>query len=341
MRLPNGTGTISKLSGKRRKPYCAKKFVRWDVDDTKMTCKAVYKSIGTFATKREALHALLEYTDRSGMMTLEEIYNIWEKEHFPEISESLQSSYSNAWRRYAPLKKKYICDLKTSDYEKIINEDTVPPSIRRFCKLVLGIIYDYALRHELVDKDYSKLVDFHIDNKRKHDKVIFSVDEINGLWEKNKNGTITQVEKMILVQCYTGMRPGELVQIRKENVHLDEHYMTGGLKTAAGKNRVIPIHPLIEPFIREAYEEKKPGYLFNNGLDPFDYKSYAYLFKKTFPNHTGHEARHTFITYCDGKLTVAAIDTIVGHSSGRIAEAVYTHLTPAMLYEQIKLFSIP
>ena len=73
----------------------------------------------------------------------------------------------------------------------------------------------------------------------------------------------------------------------------------------------------------------------------FDYKSYAYLFKKTFPNHTGHEARHTFITYCDGKLTVAAIDTIVGHSSGRIAEAVYTHLTPAMLYEQIKLFSIP
>lgn len=342
MRLPNGTGTISKLSGKRRKPYVAKKFVGWNVDDEKMTCKPIYKSIGTYATKREAMKALMEYTGNPTMQyTFERVYRLWANERYPRISEHLRTSYEGAFKYFKPLHRRNLAGLKTIDYETVITEDAVPRTMRRLCKIVLGAVYDYAMRHEIVNKDYSKLVEFHLDNKTAKTKKTFELDEIERLWERYNSGSADIVEKMILVQCYTGMRPGELTTILRENVHLEDHYMQGGIKTKAGKDRIIPIHPLVEPIIREAMNDGNTGLLFYvNGVE-CSYHTYNKYFIKLFPEHTPHECRHTFITYCDGKLTVAATDAIIGHSSGRLAEAVYTHFTPAMLYEQICRFSIP
>ena len=47
--------------------------------------------------------------------------------------------------------------------------------------------------------------------------------------------------QIVLILCYTGMRPTELMTLKHSNVHLDERYMLGGIKTKAGKDRVIPI----------------------------------------------------------------------------------------------------
>jgi len=161
------------------------------------------------------------------------------------------------------------------------------------------------------------------------------------MWSKYEEGTADIIDKMILVQCYTGMRPTEMLIVKKSDVRLEEHYFTGGIKTKAGKNRIIPIHPKIEPIIREAMSDGMSGTLFHvNGCECI-YQTYNKYFKKKFKEYTPHECRHTFITFCDGKLTVAAIDAIIGHSSGRLAESVYTHFTPAMLYDQICKFSIP
>ena len=166
MNLPNGTGTISKLSGNRRKPYVAKKFVGWKSDDEKMRCTPMYTSIGTFATKREALRALMNYSGSVNKMTFAAVYELWSSEKYDGLSYHLVKSYENAYRYFGPLHKRKLATLKTFDYEKVINEDTVPRSIRRMCKLVLGGMYNYALRHEIVEKDYSKLVNFHIEKNR-------------------------------------------------------------------------------------------------------------------------------------------------------------------------------
>ena len=46
---------------------------------------------------------------------------------------------------------------------------------------------------------------------------------------------------IILVMCYTRMRYGEISTIKREDVHISERYMIGGIKTEAGKNREFPI----------------------------------------------------------------------------------------------------
>ena len=38
---------------------------------------------------------------------------------------------------------------------------------------------------------------------------------------------------IILIMIYTGLRPTELLEIQTENVHLNEKYMVGGMKTKA------------------------------------------------------------------------------------------------------------
>ncbi|MFR8294834.1 MAG: hypothetical protein ACLVAU_11750 [Ruminococcus sp.] len=40
---------------------------------------------------------------------------------------------------------------------------------------------------------------------------------------------------------YTGFRIGEVFTILKENVHLDEGYIIGGIKTEAGKDRTSAV----------------------------------------------------------------------------------------------------
>ncbi len=50
---------------------------------------------------------------------------------------------------------------------------------------------------------------------------------------------------------YSGMRPVELLSIKLENVHLDGRYVIGGVKTKAGKDRIIPIADCVMPFYRE------------------------------------------------------------------------------------------
>ena len=60
---------------------------------------------------------------------------------------------------------------------------------------------------------------------------------------------------MTLIMLYTSMRSGEIRNIKKENIFLDENYMIGGIKTEAVKDRIIPIHPKIKDLIIFYYNE--------------------------------------------------------------------------------------
>lgn len=66
----------------------------------------------------------------------------------------------------------------------------------------------------------------------------YTNEEIATLWSKLY--VINNVD-LILITIYTGLRPTELLEITTDNVHLDEQYMIGGMKTEAGTDRTIPI----------------------------------------------------------------------------------------------------
>lgn len=55
-------------------------------------------------------------------------------------------------------------------------------------------------------------------------------------------------------QCYMGWRPQEMALLKVEEVNLDDWYIRGGIKTDAGKQRVVPIHTRIRPLIKRNYD---------------------------------------------------------------------------------------
>jgi hypothetical protein len=72
MRLPNGFGSVHKLPGKRRKPWRARVTVGWvmvdkdgqtvpDDSEEAVDNKQVYKTVGYYAKRQEALAALMAY----------------------------------------------------------------------------------------------------------------------------------------------------------------------------------------------------------------------------------------------------------------------------------------
>ena len=58
MKLPNGFGSVHKLTGNRRKPWRARKTVGWDFDPVEKKAKQKYITIGYYTTQKDAIQAL-------------------------------------------------------------------------------------------------------------------------------------------------------------------------------------------------------------------------------------------------------------------------------------------
>ena len=139
--------------------------------------------------------------------------------------------------------------------------------------------------------------------------------------------------------------------LKVENIDLEAETMKGGLKTDAGKNRIVPIHPLIKPLIENRLQEATglhSEYLFNdpNGQQGthMTYDKYRKRFEKVMKhlnmNHRPHETRHTFITKAKAcNMDEYILKLIVGHAIEDITEKVYTHRNVEQLKAEIRKIS--
>lgn len=139
----------------------------------------------------------------------------------------------------------------------------------------------------------------------------------------------------ILIQCYLGVRPRELLGILVENVDLENDTITCGMKTEAGKNRVIPIHEKIKEHVENKMKVAKAlgsPYLFNkpneHGMSYSTYKKYFYnamIDLEISTEHRPHDPRKTFVTMAKKyEVDEYAIKRIIGHTIEDLTERVYT-----------------
>ena len=88
MRLPNGYGSVVKMSGKRRKPYMVRKTIGWHLDETKGRQIQDFQIIGYAETRAEGLRMLAEYNQNPydvnvAKVTFSEVYERWSKYKYP------------------------------------------------------------------------------------------------------------------------------------------------------------------------------------------------------------------------------------------------------------------
>ena len=115
--------------------------------------------------------------------------------------------------------------------------------------------------------------------------------------------------------------------------------MTGGIKTKAGKNRIIPISNKIMPFIRRRCSQNKQ-YLVEENEKPLTYavysKRWAKLMEELNMQHLPHDGRHTFATMADElEVDKLAVKKIMGHAASDITDKVYTHKNISALVKAV------
>lgn len=357
-RLPNGFGRITKISNQNlRNPYRAMVTVGKTSEGRPIS--RILKPKGYFRTYNDAYAALVEYNknpyDLDVEMTLKELYDKWSVKHFEKYqSESTKRAVETGWKYCSDIENIKVRDLRIRHIRYCMEEGTfkdhhASTALKaRIRSIFIGML-DFAVEYELIDRNYAKDVNIH-DKKVEHrPHMSFSEDELALLWDSLD---VPYVD-VLLIQCYTGMRPQELGLIEISNVDLENGFIVGGIKTDAGKNRVIPIHPKIHGLVAMRYknaENINSPYLFNclesgkkSDTTKMTYNKYLLRFNKIIDQlnmnreHKPHDGRKTFVTMAKkAKMDEYAIKYIVGHAINDITESIYTERQNEWLMEEVK-----
>ncbi len=324
MRLPNGFGQISKIKGRRlRHPFRAMVTIGWDLDG-----KPKRMTVGYYENYNDAYSALLEYHKDpytpEKEITLKELYEMWSEYHFKRIKEQSRRPYITAWSRCEMFYDSPVKDIKVPHIKMLVDQD-MPPTAKNNMKNLLNNMLDYALQYDIVEKNYSRLAMLDkIEHKTKHHEP-YSEDELNIMW-KHINDPIV---RLVLIQCYTGLRPNELLRLNTTNINTDEWYFVTGSKTEAGMNRVIPVHKRIRNLITEKQVSGSYDETLRYGI-PDMCKAL------NIRQHRPHDGRTTFITRMkNSNANEYAIKRIVGHSIADMTEDVYTKRSIEWLHEEV------
>lgn len=326
MRLPNGFGGISNLGGNRRKPYRVRVTSGWTPEG-----KQIYKTLGYFASQQEAYAALLEYHDDplaidNKKITLGEVFERWSKLNYETMGKQSILSYNMAYNYIKHLNDKPFVQIKSDHIRTCIKKCPKGKNTKLKIKGLFNQLYNWGLENDLVDKNYSQFVKVEsTEEDDNNERIPFTYEEIKLLWD---NLNIEYMDT-ILIMLYSGIRIKELEILKTENVNLKEKWFKTGVKTASGKNRIIPIHDKVLPLFEKRYDPNNEYFLTRKGkkMSYSSYRTNAWDIIMEYLNlkHLPHDTRHTFVSEMARKgVKELRIQRIIGHSNENITQH-YTH----------------
>ena len=337
MRLPNGFGQITKITSKpMRNPYRVMVTVGKNPSTGRPICKLL-KPNAYFPSYQAAYSALVKYNrspyELDSKTTLEEIYERWTKEHFTEDTSKYSIAYNKTlWRKLEPLHTVPVSEIRIRNIRECIEGSDTTPSIKKRARSLLSMLFDYAIRYELTDRNYAreyKLSDnlLREASRTKTQHKAFCDEEIAILM----NNLDDETAQMVIVQIFMGWRPREICLLEAKNIK--DGFICGGLKTEAGKNRMVPIHSgiqhLIKPHGKYVFREQSYQTYYNSFNELMD--------RLNITGHRPHDPRKTFVTLAKrAGMDEYAIKRIVGHKIKDVTEAVYTERDLDWLKEEIE-----
>lgn len=284
-----------------------------------------------FRTKKEAvayIETLRTEREQPKAITMSELYERL-KPDLARLSKSKQTAYRIAWSKIrSEIEWRTIDSFSVPELQELVDETAPTYYTRRDIKALISKLYKIAIRDDFEDKNRAEFIK--LPELVTSERETFTDGEIAALWA-DYAATGDKITAGMLIMLYVGIRPGELLTILSENVHLSEHYMTGGIKTERGKRRklIIPdkIAPIIEPLVGKSksgrlYYYNKPEFFYNDWTD----KRTALGFRGSL---TPYCCRHTYITRLTALgVSPAMLQELAGHEDYDTT-LDYTHLSIA------------
>ena len=201
------------------------------------------------------------------------------------------------------------------------------------CRQLLHNLYTYAVKYEIISAsaDISKYID--IDKKKiVYPKSPFNTRQLNRVKRLAESSEpLSRWAKVVVMMIYSGVRPSEMLAIKKCDVKLKQRYfIVRESKTEAGENRAVPISRKALPYFQQWMQDNGKTLITDDTGEQFSYHRFRTRFDNvmlaTSCHHTPHECRHTCATLLDNAgANETAVKRILGHASQSVTKGVYTH----------------
>lgn len=351
MKRANGTGSVVKLSGNRRRPWAVK------VSGRNQYGHVIQQVVSYHEKASEAQLALEEYNRARDAgrapfadklsLTVADVFEAWKAREYRKLKAASISSHNAAWNkrvfRFGPRKMR---DMTLDEWQTLLDEDEdagLSQSSINNDALLIKSLYSYAMERDIVGKDYSQYLDVpSVGAKRPRDAL--NDLQLAKLTQLAADGFPWADTALML--CYTGFRVSEFLQLTRFSYHPEEGgYLQGGLKTDAGRNRIVPVHPKVRPFLMEWLAKNGETVICDEYGKPITPERYRVYFQTVMrqigaPDATPHWCRHTFATRLHtSKADPLTVKWLLGHSTKSDITAHYTHETIGALKEAVGLLA--
>ena len=242
--------------------------------------------------------------------TLQQIYDEWEPWYSPRVKS--MSGYKAAYAHFHPLHDRLMDSITVGDLQGCMDACKAGKRTHQMMKVVAGLLWGYAFDRKYVERKITE--NLYTGTGTIEQREALDADEVETI--RKAIGKYRYAE-YIYCLCYLGFRPGELLELRKDQLHHDAKkdiwYLIEGKKTEAGRDRTVPISEKILPYIQQrAYVPGTdllfPQYVFTRKQEPtfvrFKEMSDAYFREDVFKpmmqslsiaeGKVPYSARHTF-----------------------------------------------
>lgn len=286
-RRGNGTGTAFK----RGRSWMAQRTLYMTVDnDGKLIRKR--QSKGGFKTKKDALEWLTKTTASECRQcpTLLDLWQLYEDNEMQKLSKDKQTAYKKARQRLDGIIGRRIDTLTTSDIQKAVNQNAKTYYTARDMKNLLSHLYKRACADRFVPANLSEYIV--LPDLAEKEAEPFNEDEVRRIWTAWADGDT--FAGYLLLMIYSGMMPGELLAVKREDIDLSkrEIYRTGK-KTEVRKSRPIVFAEAVEPVLASLMAKFKGKKLVTANKDRWYLDYHAFCQRVGIRDLPPYSCRHT------------------------------------------------
>lgn len=310
-RRGNGSG----YAYQRGKTWTLRVTLGYTVDANGKTVR-LYRTKGGYPTKAEALRHVeeLKGSRSAAAPTLADLWVIYKDGPFTKLSSSKQTAYKIAWSKLAQVSHIPVNELTIRDLTACVSEKAPTYYPAKDMKTVLSRLYDYAMAEQYVT---AKLPDYiELPALNESEPQPFSEIEIRSLWRGYGAGD--KFAGYILLMIYSGMMPGELLDLKMDMIDWELNEIIGaGKKTKERKKTPLVLADIIVPVLDDLCQisQSKIGKLVCLNKDKFYSEFYDCLARNGCRRLTPYSCRHTTATALAlGNIAPSVIQKVMRHA---------------------------
>lgn len=298
----NGTGTAFK----RGSTWTAQVVMKYedlppfDPDNPVNTLprKKITRSKGGFKTRDAALQycQILKNGPQKAALapTMAEYWEIYKKGAYEALSASKQQAYRTAWKKLDSISGTRIDQLTVSDLQTLVADKCTSYYTARDVRTLLTALFRIAAAEGYANKDLPSFI--RLPSLEETEQTPFSETEQKALWKRYEKGDLRAAVPLLMI--YTGMMPGEAMQLRVDQIDIEGRRIHGaGMKTKVRKQTDIVLADNIVPLVQNLIDHAQPsGYIWKRVEKEWYDNYYAALEAAGCRKLTPYSCRHTTAT---------------------------------------------